>query len=310
MMAGDITNKSYEDVFMVANRLCNKISETEHKQNISSVYGVPRGGVPVAIKIADILGLPLVDGPEAVGPNTLVVDDIIDSGKTRYDFKNNLFAALYSKRGNCSSMETSDTFTGYWVHTGTWVVFPWEENEETGPEDAVTRLIEFIGEDPGKEGLKDTPQRVIKSYSELFSGYNEDPADLLSTFEAESYDQLVVVKNIELYSTCEHHMMPFFGKAHVAYLPNERVIGVSKIARLVEVFARRLQIQERIGTQVVDALMKHLQPKGAGCMIEAQHFCMMARGVSKQNSVMVTSSLDGVLRDDPSAKEEFLRYVS
>lgn len=173
---------------------------------------------------------------------------------------------------------------------------------------SVRELIEFIGDNPNREGLVDTPDRVVRAYSELFKGYNQNPEDILTTFDSDGYDQIILLKNIELYSTCEHHLIPFFGKAHVAYLPDERVIGISKLARLVEIYSRRLQIQERIGMQVTDALMKYLQPKGAACIIEAQHLCMMARGVQKQNSIMVTSSLRGLFLEN-DVKQELMRMI-
>jgi GTP cyclohydrolase I len=168
--------------------------------------------------------------------------------------------------------------------------------------------LRYIGEDPNREGLIETPSRILRSWTEIYSGYGKNPADLLTVFEPDGCDQIVVLKNIELYSMCEHHMLPFFGVAHVAYLPNKKVIGISKLARLVDIYARRLQIQERIGEQVTSALMEFLQAKGAGCIIEATHMCMRMRGVSKQNSVMVTSSVKGAFRE-ASVKQEFLNLI-
>jgi len=176
-------------------------------------------------------------------------------------------------------------------------------------QDSIIRQLEYIGEDPNREGLRETPNRIVKAWGEIFAGYQEDPADLLTTFDAGGYDQIVVSKNIELYSMCEHHMLPFFGRAHIAYIPDKRVVGISKLSRLLEVYARRLQIQERLGEQVVNALMKHLKPKGAACIIKAQHLCMMMRGVEKQNSVMVTSSLRGAFLDEPATRAELFSLV-
>ena len=170
--------------------------------------------------------------------------------------------------------------------------------------------LQAIGEDTDREGLSDTPKRVVKMWSEIYRGYGQNPADILTTFDKGTYDQMVILANIELYSMCEHHMMPFIGKAHVAYIPDEKVIGISKLARLVDIYARRLQIQERIGEQVTTALMEYLQPKGAACVIEASHLCMRMRGVEKQNSVMITSSLKGEFLADSSAKEEFLNFIN
>jgi len=175
--------------------------------------------------------------------------------------------------------------------------------------DDIKFQLACIGEDPTREGLLDTPKRIIKSWEELYSGYHEDPADLLTVFEAGTYDQIVICKDIELYSMCEHHMLPFFGKAHVAYIPNGKVIGLSKLARLVDIYARRLQIQERIGEEVTMALMKYLKPQGAACIIEATHMCMRMRGAAKQSSVMVTSSLKGSFMENLTARNELLQLI-
>ena len=175
----------------------------------------------------------------------------------------------------------------------------------------VTSQLHYLGEDPTREGLQDTPKRVVKMWDEIFKGYEQDPKDLLTTFDSGGYDQIVLLKNIELYSMCEHHMLPFFGKAHVAYIPgkNGKVIGISKLARLVDMYARRLQIQERLGAQVTTALMEHLEAAGAACIIEATHMCMRMRGVAKQNSVMVTSSMTGAFMDHPSSRNELMQLI-
>lgn len=175
-------------------------------------------------------------------------------------------------------------------------------------EDAIRGIFKFIGEDPTREGLIDTPKRIVKSWNELYKGYSQKPEDILTVFE-EDCDEIVLLKNIELYSMCEHHNLPFIGKAHVAYLPDKRVIGISKLARLVDIYARRMQIQERIGNQVTEALMKHLKPLGAACVIEAQHLCMQMRGVGKQNSVMVTSSMKGAFMEKGEARQELLQLI-
>jgi len=170
-------------------------------------------------------------------------------------------------------------------------------------------LLRYIGEDPEREGLKDTPARVLKSWKELTSGYSQKPEDFLTVFEKGTYNQIVLLQDIEMYSVCEHHMLTFFGKAHVAYLPGDNVIGISKLARLVDCFARRLQIQERIGEQVTEALMTHLKCQGAACFIEAKHMCMCSRGCNKQNSIMKTSSLKGVFLTDPSFETKLLMMI-
>lgn len=175
--------------------------------------------------------------------------------------------------------------------------------------DSIETMIGFIGDDSEREGLIDTPYRVVRSWKTLFGGYDLKVQDVLTFFEKDTSDEMVLLKNIEIYSTCEHHMLPFFGKCHIAYLPNERVVGVSKLARLMEIFARRLQIQERICRQITAALDEHVQPKGSACVIEAQHFCMTSRGVEKQNSIMVTSSLTGAFRNDRALRAEFLSLI-
>lgn len=174
----------------------------------------------------------------------------------------------------------------------------------------VRQIIKAIGDDDNREGLLDTPMRVVKSWKELFAGYNTRPEDLITTFsEVDGYDQIVVLRNIEFHSFCEHHMLPFTGYGHVAYLPHKKVIGISKLARLLDCYAKRLQIQERIGQQVTAALDKHLEPKGSACILVAQHQCMTCRGVGKQNSEMVTSSITGIFREESKVKEELFQLV-
>lgn len=169
--------------------------------------------------------------------------------------------------------------------------------------------LRYIGEDISREGLQDTPYRVLKSWQEIYKGYRQEVSDIMTVFDAEGYDQIIILKDIEVYSMCEHHLLPFIGKAHVAYIPNKKIVGVSKLARLVDMYARRLQIQERLGGQVTAALMEHLKPKGAACIIEASHLCMRMRGVSKQNSTMITSSLTGVFLEEESAKLELMNLI-
>lgn len=173
-------------------------------------------------------------------------------------------------------------------------------------EDCVRTLLTHIGENPNREGLKETPSRVIKSFGKIYEGYQTDISSLFKTFEDGACDEMVILRNTEFYSVCEHHMQPFFGHASIAYIPNKRVIGVSKLARILDAFSRRLQIQERLTSQITTALMEHLQPRGAGCILTAKHFCMVCRGVQKQNSEMITSSLLGEFREDPAVRQEFL----
>jgi GTP cyclohydrolase IA len=177
--------------------------------------------------------------------------------------------------------------------------------------EAVRTLIRWAGDDPTREGLIDTPQRVTKSYRELFAGYAADPREYLQrTFEeVAGYDELVVLSDIRVVSFCEHHMLPVIGRAHVGYLPTHRVVGISKLARVVNGFARRLQIQEKLTAEIAQAIQDILQPQGVGVVIEAEHSCMTLRGVNTPGSMLTTSSLLGVLRDDPRTRQEFLRLV-
>jgi GTP cyclohydrolase I len=174
----------------------------------------------------------------------------------------------------------------------------------------IRAVISGLGEDPDRAGLARTPERVEKAYRWLTKGYEMSVADVVGrgVFE-ESHENMILVRDIEMYSMCEHHMLPFFGKAHVAYLPNGRIIGLSKLPRIVEIFSRRLQVQERLTDQVADAVMEVLEPAGVGVVIEAAHLCMMMRGVEKQNSTTVTSALRGVFKEDARTREEFLRLV-
>ena len=178
-------------------------------------------------------------------------------------------------------------------------------------EAAVRVLIEWAGDDPGREGLIDTPARVVRSFRELFAGYAADPRDYLKrTFEeVGGYDELVVLKDIRVVSFCEHHMLPVIGRAHVGYLPTNRVVGISKLARVVHGFARRLQIQEKLTAEIAEAVQDILEPQGVGVVIEAEHSCMTLRGVNTLGATLTTSRLLGVIRDDPRTREEFLGLV-
>jgi len=263
----------------------------------TKIYGVPKGGMILTALLKNATAV--IDANEA----DFILDDLIDSGATKRiyanKFPNKTFLALFDKRTNDQIKNT-------------WIVMPWEQ-DHPGKEDSIqqniTRQLQFIGEDCKREGLKETPNRVARMYSEIFKGYSQKPEDILTTFDADTYDQIVLLKDIEIYSMCEHHMLPFLGKAHVAYIPNKKVIGISKLARLVDIYAKRLQIQERIGEQVTEDLMKLMGAKGAACIIEATHMCMRMRGVEKQNSVMVTSSLKGAFFDSSAARMELMQLI-
>jgi GTP cyclohydrolase I len=227
----------------------------------------------------------------------LILDDIIDSGRTRCryaaQYPTTPFAALVDKIG-------ADKELG-------WVVFPWEAQQaEDSPHDAVERLLQFIGEDIRRPGLADTPQRVCKALAEMTTGYKDDPAAILSRTFPDAADEMVVLSGVQFFSLCEHHLLPFEGTATVGYVPTQRVVGISKLARLVHCYARRLQVQERMTREIADAIMQHLQPLGCGVIIRARHLCMACRGIREKNTEMITSATLGLFRDDAKARAEFL----
>ena len=176
-------------------------------------------------------------------------------------------------------------------------------------EDAVRQILVALGEDPKREGLVDTPKRVAQMYTELLAGTHSDPTEHVHVFH-EQYDEVALLRDIPFYSVCEHHMMPFIGKAHIAYLPDGRVIGISKLARILDNYARRLQVQERLTGQIADFLMESLKPKGAAVVIEASHSCTTIRGIKKAGSVMVTSALRGLFKSDPRSRSEVLSLIN
>ena len=177
-------------------------------------------------------------------------------------------------------------------------------------EELIRRELELIGEDPEREGLVNTPSRVAKAMKFLTEGYSSSAEEVVGDgIFKEEHDNMIMVRDIELYSLCEHHMLPFFGKAHVAYIPNGKIVGLSKIPRIVDVYARRLQVQERLTEQIAEGLCRVLNPSGVGVVIEAYHLCMMMRGVQKQNSKTITSALRGAFREDPKTRDEFLRLA-
>jgi GTP cyclohydrolase I len=266
------------------------------------IWGVPRGGVPVAMALSGVYTprhtFHLVDTPQEAD---VIVDDIYDSGATaRYFhecFPDKPFVVLIDKR------------KPEW--RGWWVVLPWEvtgTGEDRSADDIVTRLLEYIGEDPNREGLQDTPRRVLAAWKDWAQGYRVDPMSVLKTFQdgADGVNELVIVHNIPIISKCEHHLADITGVAHVGYIPDGKIVGLSKIPRLVDVFARRLQVQERLTNQIADALVEGLQPHGVGVVIRAAHACMSTRGVKIQDSVTTTSAMRGALLEKGPARQEFL----
>ena len=254
-------------------------------------YGVPRGGVYAALLHGNI-----ADTPEEAD---FIIDDIVDSGGTR-----DRWLAKHGK----PFYALVDKTTGADAGLG-WIQFPWEAEAESDVKDSVTRLLQFIGEDPTREGLLDTPKRVVKAWREMTEGYWQHPAEILATsFDGAGYDEMVVCRDIEFVSVCEHHMLPFTGLAHVAYIPKQRVVGLSKMARLVDCFARRLQIQEKMTRQIADSMQIALDPQGVGVIVQARHSCMACRGVRKQNASMVTTALTGAFREH-AVRDEFFAHT-
>lgn len=292
---------SNEDVCQLALTLGHKIfddlQDLANKRPLKA-FPIPRGGVPAAYAVGRHFFLEIIDDP---GKADIFIDDIIDSGTTRKTwtemYPSRPFYALIDKIG---------------VHKGTgwdkWIVWPWEGNETGSFEDNVVRLLQFVGEDAKRQGLRETPKRVAKAWKDWCSGYTQKPEDVLKTFEdgAKGVDEMVVVKDIPIYSHCEHHLAAIFGTATIAYVPNGKIVGLSKLSRLANVFARRLQVQERLTNQIADALWTHLQPTGVGVVIKARHLCMESRGVCQQGHVTITSALRGALKDKPEARNEFM----
>jgi GTP cyclohydrolase I len=258
----------------------------------ATIYPIPRGGVPVAYLLLAFKPFKIVSRPEEA---TYIVDDLIDSGATMER------ALVESEVGGAHRAQArvlidKPRLPAHHPHRG-WIVFPWEVDAVGSMEDTVRRMLQFIGDDASRGGLDETPARVAKAWQYWGRGYNMDPADILKTFEdgAENVNEMVMVRDIPFYTHCEHHMAPFFGTATIAYIPDGRIVGLSKLSRLLDCFAARLQVQERLTTQVADALMEHLKPKGVGVIINARHLCMESRGVCKQGHSTTTSALRGVM---------------
>lgn len=271
-----------------------------------NVYGIPRGGIPIAYLFKGIAdhaihyAVSVVDDPEHAD---IFLDDIRDTGDT---------ARRYQEKYGKPVLVAFDK--NHPEIKGKWLVLPWEvvdDHEEAG-EDTVTRMLQRIGEDPQREGLLETPARVVKAWDTWFSGYDQEPADVLKVFEdgAEGVDEMVLETDIPVYSHCEHHLAPIFGVAHVGYIPNGNVVGLSKLVRLVNVFARRLQIQERLTNQIAESVEKGLKPSGVGVVLQCRHLCMESRGVRSSGVVTTTSALRGSLKDEPDARAEFLSLIN
>lgn len=289
-------NLNHLHISQLAQQLAAKISDETGRTELV-VHPVPRGGVPVAYALARFMPRIVLTGDPADAD--IFVDDVVDSGSTK-----DAFCMRYPGRPFFSLINKEDP-----MFRGKYVVFPWEgATVEASAEDNITRLLQVVGEDPKRGGLLETPARVVKAWKHWCSGYAKNPADVLKVFEdgAEGYDQMISVNDIPIYSHCEHHMAAIIGTATIAYIPNGKIVGLSKLSRLAEVFALRLQVQERLTKQIADALDKHLKPKGVGVLIKARHMCMESRGVCQQGHHTRTVALRGVLFTDPAARAEFM----
>lgn len=266
----------------------------------SAVYGIPSGGIVLAAMFADRLKLTLLSS-RSVGP-VVLIDDIIDSGDTIDKFRKpgDLVYSMVARQATALKADR------VYALSEDWAVFPWEHKDIPGAE-VIARMIQLIGDDPTRSGLKETPQRVVKAWGELFKGYQASEPNY--TVFDEPHDQMIVSRDIAFYSFCEHHLLPFFGKAHIAYIPQGRVLGLSKLARVVDYFARRLQVQERLTEQIADKIDQVLDPLGVGVVLQGSHMCMMARGVQQASSIMVTSAVRGALKQEGSARAEFLQLL-
>jgi GTP cyclohydrolase I len=299
-----MTNKlvlSNADVTAMAQTLFEKIKKFDNATMFGTIYGIPRGGIPVAYLLCRHGYFATTDDPSKAD---IFIDDIIDSGATKARY-----AELYPDVPFYALIDKTEG--GF---KDQWVVFPWENSvdKDDSATDNITRILQYVGEDPMREGLLETPARVMKAWSHWTSGYKVDIPKLLKVFEdgGEKYDEMVMVRNIPIYSKCEHHLADIFGTATIAYIPNGRIVGLSKLSRVADAFARRLQVQERLTTQIADALNDNLKPKGVGVIINARHACMESRGICQQGHHTVTSALRGVLKTDAAARSEFMMLAN
>lgn len=281
---------------------CQRVIESGAK--FDSVFGVPRGGFYPAHIVAKILNLPLTLDPEKVTTETLLVDDLVDSGATRDEWVKRTGCRILAVYGFHS--DDAD-FVGTVITRGEWITFPDESG--AGIEENCKRILQYIGEDVTREGLVETPKRMRKAWDEIFAGYKTDPNDLVKTFTQGTCREMVILKNAEFYSVCEHHFFPFFGHCSIGYIPNGKVIGVSKLARLLDCFSKRMQIQERMTAQIADFLVESLNPLGVYVICEGVHFCMTSRGIRKQDASMVTSAIRGQFADNAAMRNEFLHLI-
>jgi len=272
---------SWEEVYNRLKTILDNIPKDK------TFFGVPRGGQIVSGMTGRAV--------DKIEDADIIIDDLIDSGATELKYKkyNKPFIALIDKRIELQKQ---------------WLVFPWEQKDddtEETVEDNITRLLQYFGEDVTREGLRDTPKRYVKFFKEFLN----PPKWNCTSFEGEGYDEMIIQKNIPFHSLCEHHIAPFFGKGHIAYIPNKKIVGLSKLARTLETYSRRLQNQERITTQVAEFLWNELDPKGVAVSLTAVHMCMEMRGVKKHNTQTTTNKLLGKFKDDSVVRNEFLSSI-
>tara|TARA_R110002020_G_scaffold122026_5_gene277244 strand:- start:2052 stop:2897 length:846 start_codon:yes stop_codon:yes gene_type:complete len=274
------------------NDIDERIQLVMYSENLNGakVYGIPRGGSVVAGLMRKYGAIP-VDSPSEA---EFAIDDIIDSGKTSKDIMEKYRLRVLAL------VDKPKEQINEWVH------FPWETDPDNDISDSVTRCLEFIGEDMQRDGLKETPMRVVKSWRDLYGGYGIDPSEHLKWFEDDT-DEMIISKDIRFYSTCEHHMLPFFGTVAIGYIPAGKVLGLSKLSRITSAYSRRLQIQEKLTRQIAELLAPFVN--GVAVQVKAQHLCMMARGVGQHDSVMVTNKLTGFFFDKPQTRAEFFKAV-
>lgn len=287
----------------------------EYSQPLIKIYGVPRGGVAVAYLLAKYDRFMLADHAQDAD---VFVDDIIDSGATAKKWSERFpgkgFFALVDKANPHSP--ANGVVAQAFLSAG-WLVFPWENasEEEAGAEtieDNIRRIIQFIGDDPTREGLLETPKRVAKAYSEWFDGYRIKEEDIFKVFEdgAEKVDEMVIVRDIPFVSWCEHHCAMFKGLAHIGYIPDGKIVGLSKVVRLVRMYAHRLQVQERLTNQIADSMWNNLSPKGVAVVVTAEHTCMSTRGAKVHGTDTVTSALRGAIKESAAARAEFFSLIN
>lgn len=264
-----------------------------HNRGIKKIFGIPKNGLIVAFLLKDF---EVVFDPEEADA---IVDDIIDSGKT-FEKYSGIKVALFGKKYSPKIDFIAEIKEG-------WIDIPWEKEEKTG-EEGILRIIEQIGENPNREGLLDTPKRFVKAIKQVTEGYSRSFEKECTAFDSEGFDEIILLKDVPFSSTCEHHLFPFFGKVHIGYIPNKKIAGISKLARIVDIFSQRLQNQERIGMQIADQFEKSLFPLAFGIVIEGEHQCMACRGVRK-NAKMITSVMRGIFKENAMARAEFFSLI-